>query len=93
MQPNACTVRKIKEDMAPGQESGANGGGSPRGQNDLPPEIKEIIWPALQVGGLTGTLQFIFIFTCPYPTLFSRTYFCSSFNPSLLAREAGQDEY
>jgi hypothetical protein len=73
MQPNACAVQKIKEDMAPGQQSGANGGGSPQRQNDLPPEIKEIIWPALQVGGLSGTLQFIF--TCSYPTLFSWRYF------------------
>jgi hypothetical protein len=67
MQPNACAIQKIKEDMAPGLQSGANGGGSPRRQNDLPPEIKEIIWPALQVGGLSGKLHFIFIFifTCP----------------------------
>jgi len=54
MQPNACTIQKVKEDMAQGQQSGTNGGGSPRTQNDLPPEIKEIIWPALQVGGLSG---------------------------------------
>jgi hypothetical protein len=92
MQPNACAIQKIKEDMAPGLQSGANGGGSPRRQNDLPLEIKEIIWPALQVGGLSGKLHFIFIFifTCPSPTFFSRRYFCSSFNPSLLARETGQ---
>jgi len=54
MQPNACAIQKIKGDMTPGQQSGANEGASARKQNDLPPEIKEIIWPALQAGGLSG---------------------------------------
>jgi hypothetical protein len=55
MQPNACAIRKVKEDMTkPSAESGANGE-SPQRRNDLPPEIIEIIWPALQVGGLSGT--------------------------------------
>jgi hypothetical protein len=75
MQPNACAIQKIKGDMTPGQQSGANKGGSPRRQNDLPPEIKEIIWPALQVGGLLGKLHFIFIFTRPSPTLIFKEIF------------------
>ncbi len=57
MQPNACAIRKVQEDMTkPSTESGANGG-PPQHRNDLPPEIIEIIWPALQVGGLSGTFR------------------------------------
>lgn len=36
---------------------GANGEKDPRrSQNGLPPEILDIVWPALQVGGLSGML-------------------------------------
>jgi hypothetical protein len=52
MQPNICAIQKVKGDMAQPQPSGT--GGEPRRPNDLPPEILEIIWPALQVGGLSG---------------------------------------
>jgi hypothetical protein len=93
MQPNACAIQKIKGDNTPGQQSGANGGGSPQRQNDLPPEIKEIIWPALQVGGLSGKLHFIFIFTCPSPTLFSRRYFAHPSIRVYLHVRLDNDEY
>jgi hypothetical protein len=53
MQPNACAIRKVREDMVPSEQSGANGE-PPGRRNDLPPEILEILWPALQVGGLSG---------------------------------------
>lgn len=55
MQPNACAIRKVKDDMTQPTKSGANGE-APRRQNDLPPEILDIIVPALQVGGLSGML-------------------------------------
>ncbi|PSS12961.1 hypothetical protein M430DRAFT_143450 [Amorphotheca resinae ATCC 22711] len=52
MQPNACAVRKVAADMT---GDGANGEKDPRrSQNGLPPEILDIVWPALQVGGLSG---------------------------------------
>ena len=54
MQPNACTVQKLKGDMANPQQSGVNKDLSQRPRDDLPPEILEIIFPALQVGGLVG---------------------------------------
>jgi hypothetical protein len=38
--------------------SGANGE-NPRPKNDLPPEILEIVWPAFQIGGLSGMLNFL----------------------------------
>ncbi|KAF8849873.1 hypothetical protein BDZ45DRAFT_662567 [Acephala macrosclerotiorum] len=53
MQPNACSIKKIKDDMTPAPPSGTDRE-SPRRQNDLPPEILEIIGPALKVGGLSG---------------------------------------
>ncbi|KAL2075298.1 hypothetical protein VTL71DRAFT_241 [Oculimacula yallundae] len=53
MQPNACAVKNFKDDMS--QPSGPGESGEvPRRRNDLPPEILEIIVPALQVGGLSG---------------------------------------
>jgi hypothetical protein len=56
MQPTPCAVQKVKDDMSGPAKSGAGGGTEPPPRrNDLPPEIKEIIWPALQVGGLSGT--------------------------------------
>lgn len=55
MQPNACTVRKVKDDMI---RKGGNGEDAPpRSQERLPPEILDIIKPALQVGGLSGMLH------------------------------------
>lgn len=53
MQPNACSIKKIKDDMTLPQ-SGADRE-SPRQRNELPLEILEIIGPALRVGGLSGT--------------------------------------
>ncbi|KAF4633351.1 hypothetical protein G7Y89_g4768 [Cudoniella acicularis] len=58
MQPNACAIRKIKDDMN-GSQSGlerANGEGAtepPRRDSFFPPEFMGIMWSALQVGGLT----------------------------------------
>ena len=55
MQPNACAIRKVKDDMT---EKGGNGNGEPLPNRQrterLPPEILEIMKPALQVGGLSG---------------------------------------
>ena len=51
MQPNACTVRTMRNDMA----QAGSGAQHPRRRNGLPPEILEIMWPALQVGGASGT--------------------------------------
>jgi len=54
MQPNACAVGKVKEDMVgKGQDEEQQ---SPRRRNDLPSEVMEIILPALQVGGSAGKL-------------------------------------
>ena len=66
MQPNACAIRKVREDMVSSEQSGANGE-PPRRRNDLPPEILEIMWPALQVGGLSGMS---IAPLCPYGTMF-----------------------
>jgi hypothetical protein len=55
MQPNACAIRKVKEDMT---RDGGKGENYPpereKGEKLLPPEIFDIIKPALQVGGLSG---------------------------------------
>jgi hypothetical protein len=47
MQPTACTLRKLKGDMA-GEEQKIEPG------RQLSPEILEIIVPALKVGGISG---------------------------------------
>jgi hypothetical protein len=55
MQPNACTVRKVKEDMSKdGKKGDFYPSERPKGAPLLPPEILDIIKPALQVGGLSG---------------------------------------
>lgn len=62
MQPNACAVRKLKDDMMPKDQD--NEPTEPRQpQTGPPPTALYIIYPALQVGGLTGM-----IVTC-YPQL------------------------
>ncbi|KAH7343019.1 hypothetical protein BKA65DRAFT_303336 [Rhexocercosporidium sp. MPI-PUGE-AT-0058] len=53
MQPNACSIKKIKDDMSQPSKPG-DSGDAPRRQNDLPPEVLEIIVPALQIGGISG---------------------------------------
>jgi hypothetical protein len=54
MQPNVCTVQKLKEDMT-GREGERERENQPRRhQNELPPEIFDIIVPALKVGGIAG---------------------------------------
>jgi hypothetical protein len=53
MQPNACTVSKFKNDMAGKVAHQENPSNSQRDER-LPPEILEIIKPALQVGALSG---------------------------------------
>ncbi|KAH8806365.1 hypothetical protein F5882DRAFT_391836 [Hyaloscypha sp. PMI_1271] len=53
MQPNICAIQKVKGDMAQPQSSSRETG-PPQSSDKLPPEILEIIWPALQVGGLSG---------------------------------------
>jgi len=74
MQPNACAIQKVKGDMTQSQPSGT--GAEPRRPNDLPPEILEIIWPALQVGGLSGMSgmlvgSFAGVIRSSTPTLFA----------------------
>ena len=54
MQPNACSIKKIKDDMSQPPSSSGDSGDAPRRQNDLPPEVLDIIIPALQVGGISG---------------------------------------
>lgn len=61
MQPTPCTVQKIKDGMTdpgkPGAGSSSSGGTEPpRRSYGLPPEILNIIWPAVQIGGLSGML-------------------------------------
>ena len=55
MQPNACAVQKVKDDMT---RDGGKGEHYPlkqeKGDKLLPAEILDIIKPALQVGGLSG---------------------------------------
>jgi hypothetical protein len=53
MQPTICTTQKVKGDMSQSQ-SPKRDSEPPQKRNGLPPEILEIIWPALQVGGLSG---------------------------------------
>ncbi|TVY42424.1 hypothetical protein LSUB1_G001636 [Lachnellula subtilissima] len=57
MQPTPCTVQKIKDGMTDPTKPGASSGGGtepPRRRSGLPPEILDIIWPAIQIGGLSG---------------------------------------
>jgi hypothetical protein len=71
MQPNICAIQKVKGDMAQSQPSRRDPEPPPR-RNDLPPEILEIIWPALQVGGLSGmSLNPIYYFELYRDTILS----------------------
>jgi hypothetical protein len=47
MQPNSCSIRKIKQDMTPKSE---------KSEKRQPPEMDAIaiLWPALEVGGVSG---------------------------------------
>jgi hypothetical protein len=62
MQPNACSVRRIKQDMTQQKSQSDDGESSfpeasrPPRRNGLPPEILQIIGPAFQVGGAVGRL-------------------------------------
>lgn len=59
MQPNACAVRKVKDDMA--RDGGKGEHYPPEEENGgklLPTEILDIMKPALQVGGLSGMFDF-----------------------------------
>ena len=54
MQPNTCAVQKAKDDMAgKGRDAGW---GLRRPQNRLAPDYSNILYPALQVGALSGML-------------------------------------
>jgi hypothetical protein len=54
MQPNACAVRKVKDDMT---GKGGDERTEPyRPQRDPAPNSLDVIYPALQVGGLSGML-------------------------------------
>lgn len=54
MQPNACAVQKVKDDMT-GKTSAA-GLESRASQNRPSEDYSNILYPALQVGGLSGML-------------------------------------
>lgn len=54
MQPNVCTVQKVKDDMTGSEGERDREKQSQRRQNDFPPEILELIIPALKVGSVTG---------------------------------------
>jgi hypothetical protein len=60
MQPNACAIRKLKDDMT---GNGRKGEHYPpdreKGEKLLPHEIFDLIKPALQVGGLSGTFNIL----------------------------------
>ncbi|KAH7419003.1 hypothetical protein BKA64DRAFT_633708 [Cadophora sp. MPI-SDFR-AT-0126] len=53
MQPNACAIKKVREDMTQSSRQGGSGD-APQRRNDLPPEVLEIVVPAIKVGGLSG---------------------------------------
>ena len=68
MQPNACAVRKVKDDMT---GSGRDKGGElPRPRKSPPPDPFDALYPALQVGGLSGTLSACYLLSLP-PLRFS----------------------
>lgn len=54
MQPNACAIKKIRDEMAPKQTREDQDEQSVQRRSNLPDEIVHIIWPALQVGGAAG---------------------------------------
>ncbi|KAJ8069217.1 hypothetical protein OCU04_002883 [Sclerotinia nivalis] len=61
MQPNSCSVRKIRDDMTTSGEKGDSSSSmAPINQSqslksdNLPPELMDIIKPALQFGGLSA---------------------------------------
>jgi hypothetical protein len=55
MQPNACAVQKVKDGMT--------GSGTDKGEQPPRPQKRptkdpfDVLYPALQVGGLSGTLS------------------------------------
>lgn len=59
MQPNACAVKKVTEDMTAIKGELEEGSKSQKLKNGLPSEILAIMLPAFQVGGLTGRLQIV----------------------------------
>jgi hypothetical protein len=65
MQPNSCTLLKIKEDMSAPRGNDRHNSQEPRWQNTLSPEILDILGPALQVGGLSGGSSFVSFFSSP----------------------------
>jgi hypothetical protein len=69
MQPTICTTQKVKGDMSPLQ-SPKRDSEPPQGGKGLPPEILEIIWPALQVGGLSGMYLYFIRYIEPYQDTF-----------------------
>lgn len=67
MQPNPCTIQKIKNDMVASGEKGSpipmgsSVADQPRGpkRSSLPLELMDIITPALRFGGLSGMLMLL----------------------------------
>lgn len=58
MQPNACSIQKLKKDMAARNEKEyEKESGNTRKRNELPPEILYIIVPALKAGGFAGMVN------------------------------------
>jgi len=54
MQPNACATRKLKGNMDKPEDKPE--------RNALPDELVSVLWPALQVGGISGRhLQITYI--------------------------------
>ena len=54
MQPNACAIRKVKDNMTGKGVDGEQPPLTSQRKERLPSEILDIIKPALQVGGLSG---------------------------------------
>lgn len=87
MQPNACAIRKVKDDM-----TGKGGNGelplAPQRKERLPSEILDIIKPALQVGGLSGMLKYFLFLSSRLPSDASAPFLHISRDRTLLKQKS-----
>ena len=63
MQPNVCTVQKIKGDMTGSGMDKGEREEPPRPQKHHRPDPLDVLYPALQVGGLCGTFSACYMVT------------------------------
>lgn len=56
-------MKKVQNDMQPKTEADGNGDGTKEAasvrKTALPPKVMDIIWPALQIGSLSGMSNFM----------------------------------